>query len=578
VDQGGEPFWIGGVDGQVRITDSLEVGASYDRDDNPLSRYELGGANATLRLGPKTYLFGEIARSDSQSRGSGNAQRLELRHEDDRLTARAYYGKTEPTFDNPSSYLSSGRLEAGARVAARVAPRTVLKAEAIRTEDQVNHGRRDGALGAVEHTLSNGVRLEAGGRWAQETTQPAQLTSIGTTPNTFATLRGKATAPLPFAPRDTVYAEYEQDVNDSERRMAAVGAEHPFATRGKLYLRHEFLSSINSPFALNDTQRRNATVFGIDTDYLPDQGVFSEYRVRDAIDGRTAEAAIGLRNAWTIAEGLRLNTTAEQISTVSTSAPLVLDTTSQAYTGAIEYTANPLWKASARLEYRDSTRNDSWLASGGLAWKIARDWSMLARTVYLRTENDSPGVGGTTQTRLQLGAAYRETDTNRWNWLSLVEQRYEADSSQAGLALHRSVQIASMHIDYQPRRAWLATGRLAAKVVDEDSLGLSSRYAGQLVSARLMHDLSARWDVSVQVSALFGDRASTGQYGVGMEVGYLLTKNLWLSVGYNVFGFYDRDLTAADYLDRGAFVRLRFKFDERSLQSLTSSVGAGGRG
>ena len=45
-------------------------------------------------------------------------------------------------------------------------------------------------------------------------------------------------------------------------------------------------------------------------------------------------------------------------------------------------------------------------------------------------------------------------------------------------------------------------------------------------------------------------------------MGYLLTSNLWLSAGYNVFGFKDDDLAGADYTNRGAFVRLRFKFDE----------------
>ena len=41
--------------------------------------------------------------------------------------------------------------------------------------------------------------------------------------------------------------------------------------------------------------------------YMKDGDVFSEYRLADAISGREAEAAIGLRNQWTIAEGVRLS-------------------------------------------------------------------------------------------------------------------------------------------------------------------------------------------------------------------------------------------------------------------------------
>ena len=50
--------------------------------------------------------------------------------------------------------------------------------------------------------------------------------------------------------------------------------------------------------------------------------------------------------------------------------------------------------------------------------------------------------------------------------------------------------------------------------------------------------------------------------GLGVEVGYMVQENLWLSAGYNVWGIKDKDLTANEYTDRGAYVRLRYKFDE----------------
>ncbi|MNG41120.1 hypothetical protein D3C84_1300910 [compost metagenome] len=43
----------------------------------------------------------------------------------------------------------------------------------------------------------------------------------------------------------------------------------------------------------------------------------------------------------------------------------------------------------------------------------------------------------------------------------------------------------------------------------------------------------------------------------------MLKQNLWLSAGYNFVGFVgDPDLTGYEYTDEGAFIRLRFKFDE----------------
>ncbi len=55
--------------------------------------------------------------------------------------------------------------------------------------------------------------------------------------------------------------------------------------------------------------------------------------------------------------------------------------------------------------------------------------------------------------------------------------------------------------------------------------------------------------------------------------------NLWVSAGYNFFGYRDADLQGADYTAKGPYVRLRYKFDE----SLSSpwrrgrQQGGGGR-
>ena len=49
---------------------------------------------------------------------------------------------------------------------------------------------------------------------------------------------------------------------------------------------------------------------------------------------------------------------------------------------------------------------------------------------------------------------------------------------------------------------------------------------------------------------------------MGVETGYQLIGNMWVSVGYNLVGFKDADLSGEDITRRGAFIRMRFKFDE----------------
>ena len=57
-----------------------------------------------------------------------------------------------------------------------------------------------------------------------------------------------------------------------------------------------------------------------------------------------------------------------------------------------------------------------------------------------------------------------------------------------------------------------------------------------------------------------GQTGASLQKSIGVEAGYLVKTNLWLSAGFNWAGFSDRDLSS-DYTARGVYLRLRYKFD-----------------
>jgi hypothetical protein len=345
--------------------------------------------------------------------------------------------------------------------------------------------------------------------------------------------------------------------------MAAGGFEYVLNTVGKLYGRHEFISSLNGPYNLNSTQQQNTTKVGVETDYMKDGKVFSEYRVRDAVEGREAEAAIGLKNSWTISKGIKLNTTLERIQKLDGAT----DNTATAVTGALEYTASPLWKGTARLEYRASTTNNVYLNTFGVAYKLNRNITLLGKQFLSYTDNKGKS-GDIIQERLQAGFAYRPTDTDTWNILARYEFRYEtngsleANSTLANLAINRSVHIVSAHLNYQPVNSLTFSARYAAKMVADDSNGLSSSSTTHLLSGRTIYDLTSKWDAGLNYSALCSIDFRSCRYGIGGEVGRLVATNLWMSTGYNIFGFKDKDLGAEEYTAQGVYFRLRFKFDE----------------
>ena len=175
-EQGGDRFWVYGADGQVKINDRLEVGGSAVRDENPQGAYGLYSANTTVRVAEKTFLMAEVAQSESDLIGTGQAGRVELRHKGDKTDARVYFGKTEPTFTNNASILLPGRIEGGLKITQKLNEKTSLVTQGIWTEDAANHGSRKGVRVDVERAFGP-YRLELGARHSEETVHPASPTT-----------------------------------------------------------------------------------------------------------------------------------------------------------------------------------------------------------------------------------------------------------------------------------------------------------------------------------------------------------------------------------------------------------------
>ena len=559
-EQGGPQFWVYGVDGQVKLGERVEVGGTYVRDQNPFDNFSMKGANVVVKLAEKTTLNAEVAQTNNVISGSGKGARVELKHEGEQLQAQAFAGKTTAGFDNPSALLSKGRAEAGAKAKLKIDDLTNLKVEAIRSEDAITKGARDGALVVVERSLGENLNAEIGVRYFKETAVPADLTTLGVTPNEGTAARFRLSGQVPHVSGLTVFGEYEQDIANSDKKMAAIGGEYALYERSKLYLRHELISSLGNRYTLNSTQQQNATVVGIDAGYLDEGRVFSEYRLRDALTGREAEAALGLRNFWTVAEGLRIQGGLEQIRTLNG-----IDHRSVAVTGGVEYTADPDWKGSARLEYRTDVSSKQLLGTVGLAYKVSNEWTFLGRNVLQIQQAKTATGGRKTQERLQLGMAYRDSAVNQWDALGRYELKHESDDI-AVVRTKRTAHIASTHLSYQPQADLAFSGRYAGKYVLEDSIGISSRYTAHLLSARADYDIARDWTVGVNTGVLFSAGMRSRQGALGAELGRVLTKNLWLSVGYNRFGFRDDDLASEGYTNKGVFLRLRYKFDENAFQ------------
>ena len=549
---GGEAAWVSGVEARVHVNPRLQVGGTYVDDHDPAQPYQLRAAFVGAKLGTGTTVEGEFATAAAPGEQAGDAGRIEIQHETPTSKGLFYAAVTDSEFANRSAGYGPGRAEAGLHWHTRLSERLMLRAEGLYTGDILGDARRAGLLVGLERGLNHAFRGEFGLRVAGE-----QLRAGGAEPTQFS-LRGKLGAQWPRHPELSAYAEAEQDLREWDRQMGAIGGEYRFSTVGRLYLRHELISSLTGPFALSSRDRTMSTVFGIDSDVMRDAHVFSEYRLRDALSGREAEASIGLRHSWSPDGRYRISTSFERVNPLSKSD--VGPTT--AITGGIESLGDDDVKSSSRMEVRNTRGSQSFLWGMAAAWRLDSTWTTLARSLTNVTTDVANGT--TSRERLQLGLSWRPSESARWAALGRYELHYDRGAIDTGLRARRIANVLSAHAAGPMFEVVDASVALAAKFVNlRDNLAVT-RSDAQWVHGRLAHDLGDHWDIGVQASALFGGGGRRD--GLGVEIGRDLGRGVWLSGGWNRFGYDDSDLPDEEYTHAGVYARIRARFDQSLIQ------------
>ncbi|QSI34422.1 DUF11 domain-containing protein [Variovorax sp. RKNM96] len=621
VDAGGPKFNVAGTDVQVKVGDNLQLGVVASTDENPENRRKLGALTAVARVGDNTTMAGEWVRTESDKNGKGSGGRVELRHQTEDLAVVALASKTSTGFDNPGASFSAGRTEASARAEYRIDTGTAVRGEALFSQDALLGGSRRGFTGSVQKKFGEQMVAEVGLRhgqsgaglgtnsgfdYGQVSTYSGNLgsgvgagnvTALGAaaaanaSAQDLTTVRARLSAQVPGLPQANVFVEGEQDIHKSDRHVLAIGGNYAVTDKTRIYGRYELVSSLYSQDELGTTGPNNVGILGVESSYMEGGRVYSEYRLADSIDGRAAQAATGVRNTFRLDDQWRLTGGIEhtrQLGGLANSGNTGTGYAgglgqSTAITGGIEYGTDRI-KASGVLEGRRGDDANTRLFSAGFGYKIDRAWSLLARSVMSDSEGQDTNAGNAHHlARHQIGLAYRPVDTDSWNALMRYERRSErvvgtgsstgaldgasvfgSGSGNASLPGRTSADIVSAHVNYNPRPGTVINGRYAAKWSRADDGWLRSTYWAHLLQARFTQDIDKDWDLGVQAGLLYG-KGGALQKTLGIEAGYQVMKDLWVSAGYNFVGLKDRDLTANEYTSKGAYIRLRFKFDETGL-------------
>lgn len=251
----------------------------------------------------------------------------------------------------------------------------------------------------------------------------------------------------------------------------------------------------------------------------------------------------------------------------------------------------PQWSWNGRAEWRSADSGDRFGLTSNLLRTVGEGKTVAAAVRWYEATQES---GATARfASADLSTAWRPLDS-RWSLLNRLQVRYErADAGFAGRnplgsagfgagAQDSFRAIGNVALTYRSdlersRQGWDATVYYGAKWVD-GSFGADD-YAGytDAIGFDVRRALGRRVDAGVQGSVQHNWSRGTIAYAGGPVVGFSPAGDVWLTAGYNLSGYRDRDFSEDRYTRAGPFVTLRMKFDQGDIGAAARRM-AGGRG
>ncbi|HSM83340.1 MAG TPA: TonB-dependent receptor [Nodosilinea sp.] len=554
------------------------VGASLLTEDQGAQDFTLYGVDFLWPLGEQGEITGEFARSSFNLGGTnsqGNAYRLELSGTPlTGVTGQAYYRATDSGFNNTAtSTFNPGQTRWGGQLLAQVGPQTQLRAvfdqernvgptTAVQTsalallnpgQNAIQGGRVDNTLtelraGIVQQIGSatlgiDFVNRDRSDRIANQSANASQLVSRFNLPLT-ATLSALAQSELNLGTADTLYPTRN-----------TVGLEWAVQPGVSLRLAQQFLSGGQGP----------GSITSLDTlvDYQLDDNttLTNRYSLLGGYNGITGQGAIGLNHRLVLAPGLRatfgfervfgdaFNLTgagqqfAQPFAVGQGAASLGLQA-STVYSAGLEYTDNPDWQASGRIEFRDSPQSSNLVLGLAAAGRLSDALTGLARFDLGNFANQTITDQLGNSSSLKLGLAYRNPVSDQFNGLLSYEYRRNPSTTpdtilQGSGATSQDHTLALEGI-YAPDWQWEFYGKYALRA-STANLAQNFGFANtiHLAQLRATYRFAYRWDVGGEVRWVGQPVVGYNETGFALEAGYYLTPDVRLGLGYSFGGAND---------------------------------------
>ena len=568
VNSASQAYTYGGRVGAKLLDQKLKAGFTYIHEGEVSGAGNSYGLDASYKPTDGTTIKAEVARTDTKlgdTTAAGNAYLGEVDHKTENLDAKLYYRELGVGFGlGQQNNSETATRKGGFDVAYKLNKEFTLSADAYRQYNLSTGGVEDVAEGKTAYS-SGPYTASLGFRHADDTSSTAQNASSNqlTMGGSWLTLNKKL----------TLRVEHDQSIGGNTDTnfptSTTFGADYALTKQVTLF-GQQVITSGNGTSA-------NTTSVGMKATPWTGGSLNTSFGQDLDENGERMFALFGLKQTWKVTDKWSVDGAVERNQTLVNNQVYQLNANypppsgdTQAFTSVSlgsTYTEKK-WNWSNRLEVRTSDTDSKWGIVSSYVGEPAEGWGWSARCELFDTSADT---GTKTVTGdLRFGMVYRPLNT-RWIFLDRLDFLYDKDTTTITTTTtptdtdnRRAVNnlSANYKLDNKTQISLFYGAKYVMETIDgteyngfTDTLGIEGRY-----------DLLKDWDIGLRGNVLHSWSVGQISFSAGPSVGYNVIKNAWVSLGYNLVGFTDKDFSASNYTAQGPYVRFRFKFDQNSVK------------
>ena len=540
----------------------LKAGASYIHEGHLKGESNLYGVDTNVDLGSGTKARAEFATTANDlgtTRNSGNAYLAEVTHIDQNLSGKAYYREQDQSFGlGQQKGSESGTRKLGVEGLYNIGRQVSTGGQAYRQYTLATGAVRDFIEGNVTYTDKQ-YTAKTGLRYANDTlADGSNQTSVqATAGGSWKTLDQKLTLRA-----DREQSIYKNNNIDFPTRTT-VGADYQLSMATTIFAQEELINGAS--------ENINTSSVGLKTTPWSGGSLTSSVVNDMRENSERTFATVGLSQKWQINRQWAADAGLDHSETLRKRTGYTLNSNVPPASGANEdftavslganYSENKLnW--SNRVEYRTSESEDKWGLITGVVNEQGLNWGWTTRLQLLHSQSNL----GTSKSDadLRLGLAYRPPVT-KWIVLDRLDLIGSDEKTQAGTAHGRRI-INNINANYKRDRKMQLSIQYGAKYVFEQLDAMDFSGYTDLIGLEGRYDITKHWDISARGTMLHTWESKQYATSFGPSIGYNIMENAWISVGYNIKGYYDRDFSLSNYTTQGPYVQFRFKFDQNSIK------------